>query len=232
MAFFVKIRHLARIIASKGEIRLTAKGFLPTKYIKELYEVGYIPDNSIDSKMYKLYKETDSRTVNLSRILLEISNIAKKRNGKLSLTKKGAKIIADNHEFLKLIIRTFCLKFNWAYYDGYDNPDIGQFGINFSLILLSKYGSEKRSSDFYADKLIRAFPALLDTVQGNKFSSPVDIIRGSYSIRLFKRFLIDYNLVEYAETYNPVLNTLIYVKKTRLFDKLFAIKPPGSPLWN
>lgn len=46
--------------------------------------------------MAKLYKEADSESVHLTRILTELSGLAKKRNNKLSLTKIESKTISDD----------------------------------------------------------------------------------------------------------------------------------------
>jgi hypothetical protein len=131
------------LIDKNGEIKLTSKGFLPTKIVSELYQQGFLKENHIEKGFSKLYKETDSMTVNISRILIELAGLTKKRNGKLSLTKTATKILSDNYELLRLILVTFATKFNWAYYDGYGENQIGQLGYGFTLTLLSKYGKEK-----------------------------------------------------------------------------------------
>jgi len=61
----------------------------------------------IEKGILKLYKETDSMSVNLSRILIELAGLIKKRKGKISLTKtekKRFKIIFDYWQlFLRLL---------------------------------------------------------------------------------------------------------------------------------
>lgn len=102
-----QIKYITGLLNKAGEIKLTKKGFLPTKIVSELYQQGFLKDEFIDDGIAKLYKETDSMTVNLTRILIEITGLTKKRNGKLSLTKSSNKILADNYELLRLLLLTF-----------------------------------------------------------------------------------------------------------------------------
>ncbi|MFC2126732.1 hypothetical protein ACFLU5_18250, partial [Bacteroidota bacterium] len=123
-----QIKYLADLIAKEGELVLTNKGFLPTKIVTDIYSQGFLKDELIELGISKLYKETDSMTINLTRIIIEISGLAKKRKNKLSLTKTGEKTLTDNFELCQLILKTFSSKFNWAYYDGYGENNIGQLG--------------------------------------------------------------------------------------------------------
>jgi hypothetical protein len=221
-----QIRYLINLIQDKGEIKLTAKGFLPTKIVADLYEQGFVKDEFIERGMYKLYKETDSDAIHLTRILLEISGLVKKRNGKLSLTKASQKTIVDNDAMLRLLITTFASKFNWAYFDAFGEDRIGQLGWGFSLILLAKYGHEKQLNSFYAQKYFKAFPVLLDDFE----PTPDSIDRYSvrcYSIRTFDRFLEYFGLVHIEEV-GKGFDRITYISRTELFDRLITYVPSGN----
>ena len=217
-----EVKYLVGIIQrqKKGELKLTQKGNLPVKVVKELYANGGMVDDLVERGIYKVYKEADIRVVNLSRILLELSGICKKRNGKLSLTKKGEKIVEDDHLFLKALLTTFILKFNWGYYDGYDIDDIGQRGVGFTLLLLSKYGKERRLNNFYGEKFVKA-----STSHGNTSGPIYERLLRCYSLRTFERFLADYGLVE-VESDGDFLGGNIHITKTALFDKLISCAEP------
>jgi len=219
----MQIKYLADLIAEQGEIKLTKKGFLPVKFVKDIYGQGFLKERIIDSGIVKLNKEADSITVNLTRILAEISGIVKKRNNKLSLTKSGEKIISDKNKLLELIFKTFTLKFNWAYYDGYNDNSIAQFGFGFSLILLSKYGSEKRPGSFYAEKYFKAFPQLLNSLE-SPYESVEKTAEQCYLLRTFERFLCYFGLTS-IEKENNFENRTIYITKTDLFDKFIKCIP-------
>lgn len=220
-----QIKYLARIIEQQGEIKLTAKGFLPTKVVAELYRQGFLKDRAIELGISKLYKETDSSTISLPRILLELSGLVKKRNNKLSLTKKGQQVIQDDTKLLPLIFKIFAKKFNWAYYDGYDDNGVGQIGVGFTLILLSNYGKERKIDRFYADKYFRAFPHLVG--YGAK-RSVEDLDRSlcrAYSLRTFDRFLKYFELITIEEE-KKGWDEDKFIQVTALFDKLFDVRPP------
>jgi hypothetical protein len=218
------VKYLCHEVEKSGQVKLTAKGFLPTKMVKDLYGQGFIAEEFIESGHYKLYKETDAESVHLAKILVELSGIAKKRLGKLSLTKAGKKVVQDDFELLKLLIDTFRNKFNWGYFDGYEQVPIGPLGFGFTLILLSKYGKEKRRDTFYAEKYFEAFPLLLQDLQPT-WDTLAEYGARCYSIRTFDRFLKFFALVEIEDEGN-MLDDLKYIQKTELLDNLVKVAPP------
>ena len=145
---FNQVNYLIQKIAQMGEIKLTSKGYLPTQIVADLYDQGYLKDYWIEKKRPRLFKESDSMTINLTRILVELSGLTKKRNGRLSITRNGEIIAASKAKLFNTILNTFATKFNWAYYDGYGDNKIGQLGFGFTLILLAKYGSEKKPDSY------------------------------------------------------------------------------------
>lgn len=221
---FNQIKYLAELISEKGELKLTAKGFLPTKIVADIYAKGFLKDEFIESGLMKLYKETDSMTVNLTRIILELSGIIKKRSGKLSLTKAGEKTLADNTKLFQHIFKIFTSKFNWGYYDGYGPDDVAQFGYGFSLILLSKYGNVKRLDRFYAEKYFKAFPVMMDQAAAPTFGTVDDHMTSCYCTRTFPRFLYYFGLIN-REKVSPKWGADAYITKTGLFDKSIKVKP-------
>ncbi|KQC14267.1 MAG: hypothetical protein APR63_14790 [Desulfuromonas sp. SDB] len=222
--FLNQIKYLIDLIAKKGEMKLTSKGFLPTKIVSEIYSQGFLKEEYIERGISKLYKETDSITINLTRIIIEIAGLVKKRNKKLSLTKKGEKMVSDNDKLFREIFKTYTTKFNWTYYDGYGENQIGQLGFGFSLILLNRYGTKKRIDKFYADKYFIAFPDLIEnefsssTVTGYKSSS------NCYSLRTFDRFLDYFGLIKIEKVKKPGCIDK-YITKTEIMDKLIKCLP-------
>lgn len=217
-----QVRYLMRLIDEAGEMKLTQKGFLPTKVVADIYRQGFIKNELIEAGIYKLYKETDCMAINLTRILLKLAGLIRKRYGKISLTKAAKKIGNDNHELLQLILTTFTTKFNWAYYDNYSEGQIGQLGFGFSLILLSKYGEERRPDTFYAEKYFKAFPDLLASVRPI-YGTPEKEAYDCYSVRTFERFLDYFGLITIEE--KGRLSSPKYITKTDLFDRLIHIEP-------
>jgi len=221
-----QIKYLLQVVDNHRELKLTNKGFLPTKIVSDIYNQGFIKDEDIESGLSKLYKETDSLTINIARILIEISGIVKKRNNKLSLTKKGKSLIENDFNLLSLIFRTFGSKFNWAYYDGYGENSIGQIGFGFSLILLGKYGATKRIDKFYADKYFTAFPDSINEIEDNEYRTKEKSARSCYSLRTFDRFLDYFGLIK-IET-EKKWDAEKFIMKTEHFDKLIKSTPHNN----
>lgn len=218
-----QIKYLTDLIDKNGEIKLTKQGFLPTKIVSELYSQGFLKDEYIEKGISKLYKETDSMTINLTRILLELAGFIKKRNGKLSLTKSSEKILGNNEELLRQIFLTITNKFNWAYYDGYGENQIGQLGYGFSLILLSKYGRERRLDSFYAERYFKAYPRLLDSIEPN-YGTLERYSTNCYSVRTFDRFLNYFGLINIEEE-RKGFDSIKYISKTDIYDRLIKCTP-------
>ncbi len=210
---FNQVKFLLEHIYKNDGLKLTKKGYLPTKIVAELYDKGYIKDYFIESGLYKLYRESDVPSINLTRILVELSVMVKKRHDKLTLTKKGIQIIKNDHLVFEEILKTFTQKFNWSYYDNYDDERIGQFGFGFTFILFNKYGTKFQNPEFYAAKYLQALKLI--SVDSKSF----DHLTRAYTLRTFERFMDYFGFTEYQNDSNTS-----DVKKSKLFDKLIKIE--------
>lgn len=218
-----QVKCLAGIVARIGEIKLTKLGFLPTKIVAELYGQGFMKESHIESHITKLYKEADSNTVHVARIILEISGLAKKRNNKLSLTKSADKLLNDDDKLFHLILKTYCEKFNWAHLDYYGENNIGQLGFGFSIILIHKYGANRHSEKLYSDKYFKAFPMLLENISFPSYTT-IDRYAGHcYSLRTFERFLDWFGFIQIER--ERKIDAELMITKTGTFDKVFEILP-------
>ena len=204
---------ISQVACSKG-IKLTKAGNLPPQIVKELYLQGILKDYPIEHGITKLTKETDCNSIVLTRILCEMSGLIKKRNGILTVTKKASDIV-DSNKLLPLIFSTFTDRFSWAFFDGYQNGDIGQFGWWYSLALISQHGDIPRNSKYYAEKYFQTYPHLLTL---KSYDGAIHANYSCYSIRTFDRFLEYFGFTETTE--KKMLET--YVKKTDLFDKFLS----------
>lgn len=207
---------LLNFVKENGTIKLTAKGNLPVKVVKELYHKGCLKEEAIEKGITKLSKEADTYHVHLARILAEISGLTKKVKGKLSLTKKGEKLLNQPAELLKNIFESYTTKFNWGYFDGYENEDIARIGFGFTLILLAKYGNRKQNTQFYAEKYFRAFPVFYQMIKP-QYGTVERYLNNCYFMRTFSRFLESFGLVN---------NTDELYTKSELFAKFIKITKP------
>ena len=218
------IRYLAEIIAEAGELKLTQKGNLPTKIVAALAR----REPAINERLRPVtdtLKEADSIPATLSRFMLDLCGISKKRNNKLSLTKAGEKLLGNEEELLRTVLQKYCYRFNWAYFDAYEVGPTGQQGFGFSLVLLSKWGEQQRQDQFYADSYFRAFPFLINESITPSYGSVQQYVSHAYSLRNFDRFGTYFGLVE---TTKERWDTDKLVKKTELFGKLIHCNPPAG----
>ena len=209
-----QIRFFINQVECSNGIKLTKAGNLPPLIVKELYLQGILKDYPIEHGITKLTKETDCNAIVLTRILCEMSGLIKKRNGILTVTKKASDIV-DSNKLLPLIFSTFTDRFSWAFFDGYQNGDIGQFGWWYSLALISQHGDIPRNSKYYAEKYFQTYPHLLTL---KSYDGAIHANYSCYSIRTFDRFLEYFGFTETTE--KKMLDT--FVKKTDLFDKFIS----------
>jgi len=98
-------------------------------------------------------------------------------------------------------------------------------GFGFTLILLSKYGNQKRADEFYAKKYFKAFPQLVDETTPPNYGTIEEYLERCYTVRTFDRFLIYFGLIKIESSAKYLGNSKI--NKTDLYDKLIKCKPPN-----
>lgn len=215
---FANYKYLVKRIAEAGEIKLTQAGYLPPALCKDIYMQGKIKDYFIDTGFTKSYREVDTAILDLTHVLTEMTSVVKKRYNRLSLTAKGSKIYRDNALLFDDFFRTYTLKYNWAYQDGFQNEDIAKTGFLFSMFLLSKYGETPRSPEFYAHLYFKAFPALAIRYPMTYEDTHIN----AYNIRSIVRFMGYFNFCSVDDEHYIHVRE---IQKTPLFDRLFVFHP-------
>ncbi len=226
IGFSMLTEYFLNLIQKQKELKLTNNGYLPVKIVEELYNTKFILEDLIESGFNKLSKEMDSMIITLLKIISDLANFTKIRKNKLSLTKKGHRILKKKRsDLLAVIFKTFCYKYNWAYFDGYGDNQTGQIGFGFTIFLLSKYGNRFYKSNFYAEKYLNAFPAVIDQfVTTDYLDNSLMRIHECYSLRTFERFLKYFNLIEMTKN-SSKFNAISKVKKSEIFDKVITVTP-------
>lgn len=220
---FNSVKFLLNYLHEKNEVKLTAKGFIPTKLVAEIYAQKYYLDSHIELGITKLYKETDSNYIHLTRILTEITGAAKKIKGKLSLTATGKKLLTDDQALLETILKTYCNRFNWAYFDAYESENIGKLGCGFSLILFNNYGDTVKEDSFYGSKYFAAFPLLKEGIVPT-YGTLEYYVNNCYQHRMISQFAFLTGIMESLNNQN--YKERLKIQKTTLFDQLFEVIPP------
>jgi hypothetical protein len=225
--FLSQIEYLLKKINDLGELKLTAKGFLPTSLVKEIYDLGLIKDYAIEKGITKLYAETSSQPINLTRMITELAGFTKKRYNKLTLTKTWSdKLLKKNRQDIFIqTFSTFALKFNWGYFDLYSSQATGTVGFAFSLFLLSKYGENERHVSFYSEKYLRAFPSLIELFKDDPWVTDINrSFNSCYSIRTFDRFLDYFNLITSISEGRQYDDEKKFIKKSPIFDDIITFE--------
>lgn len=224
---YILMKSLAEIIRREGKVKLTLNGYLPPRFVLELYNQGHIREDNIDKGYIKLKRENDSDSISLAHFMLVTSGICTKRNAALTISKKGAKLLQNDTELFEHLFLFFINRFKWASNDGFGMEEIGQFGFGFSLILVNKYANQRNTDKFYALKYLNAFPKLLEHYIEPAIGTLKGFAISAYCFRTFDRFLSYWGLVD-IEKVGTGLDTLEYITKQPLFNKLFLCMPPKN----
>jgi hypothetical protein len=221
--FFRVSEEFLKIIKRDGFIKLTPLGALPKKVLVELYDFKFIIDEHIESGISKLYREDECISLKTVRIVCQLTNLVKKSNGKLLLTKNGERClkVENRFELFKVIFLIFTEKFNWAFNDGYSKEPVGQYGYLFSIYLLKKFGEKENLTSFYSSKYLQVFEKFV-TLFDEDYSTPEMQFNNCYTIRTFERFTEWFGFTNTTGKQNFFDHENAKVVKTELLDDLFV----------
>lgn len=223
---FRLFEELLLIIQREKEIKLTKTGALPPKVVFELYEKKILTDTFIEEGIAKLSREGDSMTIENTRLVTELSRTVRKLKGKLLLTKATEKLLETNNrnELFKKFFQTYTEKFLWAYNDGYDDEQVGQFAWAFTLIALKKFGNEKHLANFYSEKYEKAFPILLGNIETSEYFSQDEIFHHCFQTRNLERFLLRFGFIKMEKQDRILKSKDDNVMATDLIDEVFEFR--------
>jgi hypothetical protein len=209
-------------------IKATAKGNLGRNACRHIAEQYFTEAEYKEVTKYcAINMEEDFMELSVLRYVSSTAGLIRKYKGMFILTKKCQKLLSEGKDaaIYRELFRTYCDKFNWSYGDGcYDHPFF-QRSFMFTLHLLQKFGGEKRDTDFYGEKFIRAFPKLKQEILAN--SRPFEMSREDYYImhclrlRVIERFTQFFGLVEIEAVGEDRFERKHMVMKTPLLDEMF-----------
>ena len=186
--FFRICEEFLKILKRENFIKLTPLGALPKKVMVELYQYKFITESMIESGISKLSREQDSIAIQNARYVCEIAKLIKKREGKLSLTKNGEKLLEDRQFLFKLILTTFSFDFNWSINDGYPDEPIAQYGNLYSIYCLLKFGDKEQKNEFYFEKYKIVFDKFSELFKDEFNIDPKKQFFSCYEVRTLYRF--------------------------------------------
>lgn len=209
-----------RVLEERGPVRLTAKGNLPVKLVKELfYERGYDYAQA-EWRVTEVHREADAWFLEELHDLVRLTGLIKKRKGRLSLTKKGERFLrATSTENYYTLFWDYLITYNMGYEQG-DGP-LPHFLYRYLLALLADFGGKEREIGFYADKLINIYPLLLVGDESEEHER-YWFKYGLYA-RIMQRPFAEFGLVETrSERSSGGMREKFFVQKTPFFDHVFV----------
>lgn len=195
---------LEQAISGKG-LKATEKGNLPRAFCRHAALEFHGEKGYADLTRFKgINSEPDFQELHVMRICTEMAGLVKKRKSRFLLSSKAKKLLDEHGKagiYLPLL-NSFAGEYNWGYTDRYPEIPFIQHSWMFTLWLLHRHGNEKQNQKFYEEKYIKAFPVLLEQVEGFLGASAAQTIKEAYALRTFDRFLALFGLVECTK-YNP-----------------------------
>jgi len=223
-------KFLLKAIATAGEQKLTPKGNLPVKLVMEMFQTGFITPRffRVHPEKPTMIREDDDNSFTFTRALLEQAGLIKKRNNKLSITKTGLKLLADDASLFKQLLLTCSTQFNWSKIDWYENYDIGVYGFAYVLKLMNDYGSEKRLLHFYAEKYFKAFPWLVATRILSYYDDPIKYSNHCFEFRALEILMTFFGFTTVESIPGASYGSHQVVVRTELYERLFEVRYHSS----
>ena len=229
---------LLKSIDAKG-LKLTQKGYLPTKVVKNIVEVGATDDEKRHLDLKRRFFEVEHISASLARVVAEVLKLTREQKGKLLLTKKGEEYLNYSDHQRYIILFNIMFGINLGYFDGYQEAMCVHRSSLIMLQLLRDKNRDFRTAEVYVAILLEQYPHLRKDMQELErleldMGDGFDIYRRISELRLFRRLYLPLGLVEmqiskdyseddkYAKT--KLLDNLIPAKHVIDKDLLFSKK--------
>lgn len=194
------INTLLNSIDAKG-LKLTQKGFLPTKVVKNIVEVASTTADERFLKYQTRFYEEEHFSASLTRTVAEVLKLTKVQKGKIFLTKKGIEFLTFNTHQRYIVLFNIMLGMNIGYFDSHQEALCVHNSSLIMLQLLRDKSSDFRSVDVYSAILIKEYPILEDDIELLELSDygekdQFDIFVSIAELRLFERLFLPLGLIE------------------------------------
>ena len=226
---FVQLtREVLAAIHEEQPLKLTQKGNLPRALVQKLYGLRLFPNKFVDDGSMKLLREEDFPELVITHTLCIIAKWALKRNGKISLTKKGLKILQEPQAlFYRELLKTYTQEYYWGYTDrwSFDERYTGQAGWAMMLYELLRQGDTPQSDTYFSGVYFQILPHLMEYYEDLPYSSATFQAQSDFRFRFFKGFTTLFGLADIiSETRGQydILQELV-VKRSELAERAFRI---------
>jgi len=211
-------------LGEKGH-KATANGNLPRQFCREVLKAYFGDEYAEVYKYGEPQKETDASRLHRARLLCVIGRLLALSKSRWRVTKKGSKLLAEESpiDLYVFLLEVFVKKYNWAYGGRVGEFPILQAAAGFIARLLSRHGDQWRDVHWYAERIMTAFPQMLDEV--DRLGPHAEIaLRSTIVTRALFAFLQDFGLGvprKFSRRSDPVPNLGTQIQKTPLLDALF-----------
>lgn len=219
------VNLLLQSIDTKG-LKLTPRGFLPTKIVKSIVEVAATVSDERFLRMQSRFYEEENLSASMARVVCESLRLIRVQKGQLLLTKKANEFLALTPHEQYIVLFNIMLGINIGYFDGHQEATCVH---NSSLIMLQLLRDKKRdfrTAEVYSVLLLDAYPILEDSIEelevldyGEK--DKLEIFTSIAETRLFERLFLPLGLVEMQVAKYPDLDQFA---KSELLDTLLDEK--------
>lgn len=219
------INVLLQSIDSKG-LTLTKNGFLPTKVVKSIVEVGATESDKRYLSLQTRFYEEENLSANMARVVSETLKLIKVQKGKLLLTKKGNEFLSLTPYEQYIILFNIMLGINIGYFDRYQEAMCVHNSSLIMLQLLRDKVRDFRTAEVYTALLLNIYPIIEDGIDelevhnyGDK--DQLDIFTSIAETRLLERLYLPLGLIEMQTAKYPQKDTFA---KSALLDNFISEK--------
>ena len=219
------INLLLQSIDSKG-LKLTQKGFLPTKIVKNIVEVAATVSEQRFLQVQTRFYEEEHLSANMARIVSEALKLIKIQKGKLLLTKKANEFLSFTPHEQYIVLFNIMLGINISYFDRHQEAMCVHNSSLIMLQLLRDKESDFRTAEVYTALLLDAYPMLEDSINeleilhyGEK--DKLEIFSSIAETRLFERLFLPLGLIEMQVVKYPEVDKFA---KSELLDIFISEK--------
>lgn len=198
------LKQVDLLLAAVGDkgLKLTTKGNLPTKVVKEIALCCPAKSDEALLEFTNRYLEDEQVSVQRARIVSEVGKLVKVTKGKMHYgTMAEAYRSASKAEKFIYLVWQFS-KVNLAYFDRMQETSLLN-GISFILLQVVRDRAEMfREVKVYSAFLMDGFPQLIDAVEDeieteSLFKNdPFEKFEDMMELRLFKNFFLPFGLVK------------------------------------
>jgi hypothetical protein len=216
-------RLVLELLGEQGEVRATPKGNLPRAFIAAFHERMRWPawEHAEWYAERKVLNEGDIRPLRTIRVLLELAGLMKRRKGRFSLTRAGARLTAASRagELFATLFLTHFRRLNLAWLDGAESVPDFQHTIAFTLYSFGQVGTDARTPEALVPGLI--LPLVRENTPLNRFGNdPLPLILETRFLRPLEGFGL-------AEAHELPRAAGVWIashtfRKTPLFDRCLS----------